>query len=170
MIIWGGDLGQNGGVSGGRYDPASDTWSPTSTVNAPWPRRSHVVAWTGSEMIVWGGWDTVDYGVHDDGARYDPVADTWTPISVTGAPSRRIAASGVWTGSRLIVWGGTVSYGDDLRTGGRYDPATDTWTPTTLAGAPEGRSRLTAVWTGDRMIVWGGAAATLLSSGGEYFP
>jgi len=170
MIVWGGNLGQGGVNIGGRYDPASDTWSPISTVNAPSPRWRHVAAWTGSEMIVWGGLDTLYSDSHDDGARYDPVADTWTRMSMTGAPSRRSAASGVWTGSQLIVWGGTF-YGDELRTGGRYDPATDTWTPTTLAGAPEARGGHTAVWTGDRMIVWGGyGATTLLNSGGAYFP
>ena len=32
-----------------------DTWTATSTVNAPSPRFDHTAVWTGSEMIIWGG-------------------------------------------------------------------------------------------------------------------
>src|SRR5437773_6191677 len=32
-----------------------DTWTPTSTTNAPAGRYEHTAVWTGSEMIVWGG-------------------------------------------------------------------------------------------------------------------
>jgi len=34
---------------------ADDTWTATSTTNAPSARDSHTAVWTGSEMIVWGG-------------------------------------------------------------------------------------------------------------------
>src|SRR5437870_3030856 len=32
-----------------------DTWTATSTTNAPTARSGHTAVWTGSEMIVWGG-------------------------------------------------------------------------------------------------------------------
>ena len=32
-----------------------DTWTATSTTNAPDARALHTAVWTGSEMIVWGG-------------------------------------------------------------------------------------------------------------------
>jgi len=41
--------------TGGRYNPDTDAWSPTSTTNAPIARSDHTVVWTGTEMIVWGG-------------------------------------------------------------------------------------------------------------------
>ena len=41
--------------TGGRYDPISNSWTPTSTVNAPAARDRHTAVWTGSRMIVWGG-------------------------------------------------------------------------------------------------------------------
>ena len=34
-----------------------DTWTATSTTNAPAARFDHTAVWTGSEMIVWGGAD-----------------------------------------------------------------------------------------------------------------
>ena len=34
-----------------------DTWTATSLTNAPAARADHTAVWTGSEMIVWGGYD-----------------------------------------------------------------------------------------------------------------
>ena len=42
-------------TTGGRYDPATDSWTATSTTSAPAARYYHTAVWTGSEMIVWGG-------------------------------------------------------------------------------------------------------------------
>jgi hypothetical protein len=61
MIIWGGgyvDALSTAGIyenSGGRYNPHMDSWTATSTTNAPDRRYNHTAVWTGSEMIVWGG-------------------------------------------------------------------------------------------------------------------
>ena len=43
--------------TGGRYNPSTDSWTATSTTNAPAARVDHTAVWTGSEMIVWGGSD-----------------------------------------------------------------------------------------------------------------
>ncbi len=85
-------------------------------------------------------------------------ADGWSPTSTTGAASPRQYHTAVWTGSKMIVWGGYS--GSSLNTGGRYDPATDTWTTLTTTGAPSRRDQYTAVWTGTEMIVWGGRASS----------
>ena len=86
---------------------------------------------------------------------------------------RPIAAdyhTAVWTGSEMIVWGGSGISGV-LNTGGRYNPSTDSWTATSTTNAPSAREVHTAVWTGSEMIVWGGyAAASLLNTGGRYNP
>ena len=54
MIVWGGFVYPSSLNTGGRYDPASDSWTPTSTLNAPSARYRHTAVWTGSERIVWG--------------------------------------------------------------------------------------------------------------------
>jgi N-acetylneuraminic acid mutarotase len=89
--------------------------------------------------------------------------DTWNPTSTAGAPAPRGYHTAVWTGTEMIVWGGT---GDS--TGGRYDPVTDGWTATTITNAPSPRTQHTAVWTGSEMIVWGGGDG--LNTGGRYDP
>ena len=55
MIVWGGDNFPNLFNTGGRYNPATDSWTATNTTNAPAARIYHTAVWTGSEMIVWGG-------------------------------------------------------------------------------------------------------------------
>jgi len=56
MIVWGGQGGVTGILNtGGRYNPATDSWTATSTTNAPEARYYHTAVWAGSTMIVWGG-------------------------------------------------------------------------------------------------------------------
>ena len=56
------------------------------------------------------------------------------------APEARIYHTAVWTGSRMIVWGGGYADIDEVfNTGGRYNPTTDSWTATSTANAPDAR-------------------------------
>ncbi len=166
MIVWGGYSDGSSDYylnTGGLYNPATDTWVATSTgANVPSARDDHTAVWTGTEMIVWGGY-FYDGSYHylNTGGRYNPATNTWRSTS-TGAnvPSGRDGHTAVWTGTEMIVWGGWFYDGSSyyyLNTGGRYNPATDTWVGTsTGATVPEARLGHTAVWTGTEMIVWGG--------------
>jgi N-acetylneuraminic acid mutarotase/D-arabinose 5-phosphate isomerase GutQ len=174
MVVWGGNVlnDPSASNSGGRYNPAMNLWTPTSTTNAPLYRDTHTTIWTGSEMIVFGG----GYGeTFNTGARYDPKANTWTPVRSSNTPDGRYQHTAVWTGSEMIVWGGELNDTWATNTGGRYDPALDSWTPTSTANAPEGREAHTAVWTGTEIIVWGGWNSNgfsffRLNTGGRYNP
>jgi N-acetylneuraminic acid mutarotase len=100
-------------------------------------------------------------------APFGCVNNSWTATSNANAPADRFNHTAVWTGSEMIVWGGTHDLLINLKTGGRYRPATDSWTDTSTAGAPFARSGHTAIWTGSEMIIWGGNAD---NSGGRYNP
>jgi N-acetylneuraminic acid mutarotase len=170
MIVWGG--GDNNELNtGGRYNPATDSWTATSTANAPTARVSHTAVWTGSEMIVWGGYGCGGNCILNSGGRYNPISNSWTGTSTSSAPSARWYHGTIWTGSEMIVWGGTNSM-NYLNTGGRYDPKTDRWTATGVPNGVLGRAGHTAVWTGGEMIVWGGADSTFndCNTGGRYNP
>ena len=121
MIVWGGVVEAGGTNTGGRYNPSTDSWIATSTINAPAARIFHTAVWTGSEMIVWGGQGSGG-GYLKSGGRYDFISDSWTATSTTNAPTRRAVHTAVWTGSEMIVWGG--AYGpNEVNTGGRYSCA-----------------------------------------------
>jgi N-acetylneuraminic acid mutarotase len=181
MIVWGGEqfkgsLEANKVLAdGGVYDPETDTWTKTSTSGAPSPRGGHSAVWTGSEMIVWGGSskavapEGVGFGDLNTGAIYEPVSNTWRPISKVGAPSPRDRHTALWTGSRMIIWGGDDGNSNDLASGGIYDPVTDSWVATSTAGAPSGRDDHAGVWTGSKMIIWGGYAGNQRTNTGGVF-
>jgi N-acetylneuraminic acid mutarotase len=168
MIVWGGNPYRN---SGGIYDPVSDTWQPTSLANAPLGRVVHTAVWTGTEMIIWGGMvqTGATVGPTNTGGRYNPVTDTWIAMSTLGAPEPRESHTAVWTGSKMIVWGG---WGNTyLNSGGVYDPATDTWQTVSITDVPPARTGHTAVWSGNEMIVWGGSGSGgILNNGARYDP
>jgi N-acetylneuraminic acid mutarotase len=181
MIVWGG--AQFSGVilsvkvlgDGGIYDPATDTWTKISLSGAPSPRCYHTAVWTGSEMIVWGGSSRAvsptppDFDDVNTGAVYEPVSNTWRPLSTAGAPSSRDRHTAVWTGSHMLIWGGDDGKDHDLATGGIYDPVTNSWAAMSTAGAPSGRDDHAGVWTGSEMIIWGGYAGTQVTKTGGVF-
>ncbi len=126
LVVWGGeffDTGFHPLSTGGRYNPSSNSWSPTSLVNAPAARYNHTAVWTAGApvpvMIVWGG---QQYGqLFADGGSYDPDSDVWTALNPQGSPSARTGHSAVWTGEAMIIWGGLDDLGQ-TNTGFKYWP------------------------------------------------
>lgn len=182
--------------NGGIYDPQTNSWRAVSTSGAPAARFAHSAVWTGSEMIVWGGDSNsfdfaapnglfdprsadeadregpaiIDPGPLNSGGIYDPSTDTWRPLSTVNAPSPRAEHTAVWTGSRMIVWGGDDAH-SNIAGGGIYDPDTDSWIRTLGAGEPSARDAHTAVWTGSDMIIWGGIGLMdTVRTGGVFDP
>jgi hypothetical protein len=187
MIVWGGWDGVTAFATGGRYDPATDTWALTSLTSGsgsfvPIARYRHTAIWTGTEMIVWGGVTAAGIALNS-GGRYDPATDAWINSSLTNSsgtnlPSPRQLHTAIWTGTTMIVWGGTPTAGANaVNTGGIYDPAADAWllsalTNGALTNTPSARSEHSAVWTGSAMIVWGGmnTSGVTVKTGGIYDP
>lgn len=172
MIVWGGITFWDGTPldTGGRYNPATNTWQPVSTVGAPSPRFAHTAVWTGTHMVVWGG-DSGGFSYKNSGGVYDPSTDTWIrATTLTDVPPARGYHAAVWTGTRMIIWGGENPSKFD--TGAFYDPATDAWVGTTsTSGVLSARSHLAAIWTGREMILWGGGSGgPHLDTGKRYNP
>ena len=90
--------------------------------SVPTAREMHTAVWTGTEMIVWGGYDEYFYPLNT-GGRYDPSSDSWTPTSIANVPTARVIHTAVWTGTEMIVWGGHSCCPETrLSTGGRVQP------------------------------------------------
>jgi hypothetical protein len=131
-----------------------------ATAPAPIAARSgHVTAWTGEELLVWGG-NGGGLDFLDDGAGYDPDTDTWRllPPAPIGA---RTGAVSVWTGDEWLIFGGAMS-GRTAFDAAAYDPVADSWRSVAVGLHPAA-----AVWTGDEVVlvgVDGGAGADLVSN------
>ena len=123
-------------IADGTVRCVDDTWTATGIPVLPEARVSHTAVWTGSEMIVWGGYD--GNNELNTGLRYNPSTDSWTATSIINAPEARDQHTAVWTGSEMIVWGGWD--GNFSNTGGRYNPSTDSGTATSIINAPEAQA------------------------------
>ena len=159
MIVWGGE--SHWPVypdAGGRYNPSNDTWGWMSS--NPLGRRWHTALWTGTEMIIWGGYSQFYTEYKNDGWRYNPSANGWTPISTgTNVPDGRCMHSAVIIDDEMIIWGGRYDDTGDayLNDGGRYNLISDTWdTISSDVNCPSARGNHTAIAIGNEMIIWGG--------------
>lgn len=153
-IFWGGSDAEryrHVGV-GMAYDPAGGTWRmlPPAPSDPGW---GGVTVWTGRELIVWGGGDPGD-ARNTAGAAYDPSTDVWRPIAE--APIGLNLASGVWSGTEMIVFGslldGSNAASTDHAVGEAYDPATDSWR--TLAPSTLSPQASSSVWLDEGMFSW----------------
>ena len=182
MIIWGGydPVARAAVNSGAVFTPGAagtaGTWAELTTPPPTFAGRyNHTAVWTGTEMIIWGGFDPGTGTFYNDGARFSPGNNNWYNVSTAGAPVARRGHAAVWTGTQMIVWGGVNAAGTFLNNGAAYtspgdgvpDPGTP-WTPvaTTNAPAPTSAGPFNAVWsiTTNEMLIWG------LTFSGRYNP
>lgn len=172
MVVWGGRSSLGGLGDGAYYDPVADQWTPLPIANAPSPRFGAVAVVTADRVLVWGG--TGQSGELNTGAQLlldgNGVPTGWIAMNSLNAPSARSGHSMVWTGQKLLVWGGQ-SGPNFLADGAAYYPVADTWSPITATNGPSARSAHTAVWSGQEMLVFGGEALLgTLADGAAYDP
>jgi N-acetylneuraminic acid mutarotase len=172
MLVWGGRYADGLLNDGALYDPVLDQWAALGVSSPPAARSGATAVWAGDRLIVWGGQGTND--VLGDGAELlfssTGLPLRWTNLNSANAPGPRQGHSAVWTGAKMIVWGGRNAVGP-LADGAAYDPVTDSWEPLPSLNAPAGRFDHAAVWTGQEMVIIAGTGvAGELSSGGAYDP
>jgi hypothetical protein len=128
-------------------------------------RTFPVTAFTGTEYLVWAG----EAGANDVSQRADGFAvdvGTGAVRAIPVAPiDPRSGATGVWTGTELIVCCGTGQpdgYPADTRSAAAWNPATGRWRELARPPASVARSFPASVWTGEVMVVMatGPAVAT----------
>ncbi len=118
-----------------------------SQLNGPGRRVHHLMEWTGSEVLVWGG-------TNADGFAWSPVSNAWRQLPTMNQPAGYQRPGGTWTGSEFVVWGGYSSTYQN--TGARYDPVTNVWRPMSTVQAPSARWSARLAWTGSEVMVFGG--------------
>ncbi len=87
-----------------------DGWQQRITTAPPANGRFQVTGvWTGTEMIVWGGWRWPGRSISttDRGTIPSPIPGRRCPL--LARRSVRHGHTAIWTGSEMIVWGGTAT-------------------------------------------------------------
>lgn len=146
------------------YDLTADAWELLETdSDRPMARHDHSAPWIdGLGLVVLGG--RTDAGVLDDFWVYDPLANAWRTLTVTG--SRPVARAGACVAlrsdGRLWLLGGESADGSVPADMWVYDPGPSTWTERPISGeSPTARSGASCWWTADdRLVVYGGTSAT----------
>ena len=168
MVIFGGygfngvDFGYLG--DGAEFDPAGGSWVAVKDGQPP-ARARHGAAWSGTEMIIWGGQDSMN-SLSAIGARYKPKIE-WSVITSDGAPEVRQFHTHVWIPPRLIVWGGENLAGTPLDSGATYDPVTNSWSKKPIPSGPTARTQHSSLHaTGiNKLIIFGGKTPALTNTG-----
>jgi hypothetical protein len=130
------------------------------------PRTGASAAWTGTEVVVFGGWDFLCPPGADcapdpstqtfvDGAAYDPASDAWRPIAAAPAPITNAGAVSVGGDVYAVApcGPGMNCVTDPLLL--RYRPEVDQWD--TYQGPPGEGTGFSLVAAGERLLAVNGS-------------
>jgi N-acetylneuraminic acid mutarotase len=148
------------------YDPASDIWSPTGSLNVGRAGATATLLQNGDVLVAGGacngqgyGCDTGSFLVNLKSAElYDPSTGVWT---LTGSMSagREFQTATLLENGEVLVTGGFNSCDDDfctdLRGAQLFDPVTGTWLPTAPMNVPREQQTATLLTNGDVLVAGG---------------
>lgn len=144
--------------------PATGAWTPIP--RPPGAVTRGIVAWTGRDLVGWGGGCCGDD--LRDGWAYRPATGAWRRLPPAPLPPMQ-GPEGVWTGRELVIAGGfraellgVIGRSPYTTTSAAYAPATGTWRR--LPRVPRPRVHPAAVWAGDRVLLLGGLRGGLVTS------
>lgn len=142
LILWGGYSGYGGTLHNDGFSWDADKNSWTGMAESPLgPRAGAGAVFTGSELVIWGGYGESP-SPFGDGAAYDLGEDSWRMLPEAPiAPAIPVAT--VWTGEEVLIWGSTDRSTASTE-GAAYNPSTNEWRR--LPDAPKAINLGTAVW------------------------
>ncbi|HEX8862703.1 MAG TPA: hypothetical protein VGC06_27155 [Actinomycetes bacterium] len=139
-------------------------------------RTGAAVAWTGRQLIVWGGSDKKFVKAFNNGAAYDPRTGGWQQLPPAPEGQTLVGNDGhdgtVWTGRELLIWGGYTPVDPQrhprlFKPAGAlaYDPARRAWRRLPPSPIPPPQLSSPLFWTGRELLVLG-ATWELATAGG----
>lgn len=155
MIVWGGVV-RAGSIEavgdGAAFDPSDGSWrsirsSPPGVLGG----GGQAAAWTGRRALFWAG-NSPDGPA--GGAVYNPGRGRWRKLP-RGPLGPREGYVSAWTGSELIIVGGTLGDGLARPIAASVNPNTDRWHRLPGFGYLEGLRPSGAIWSGDQLFVGG---------------
>jgi hypothetical protein len=125
-------------ASTGAYEDLSNR-STSSTGAVPGGYCGGASAWTGRQLLTWGGSECQGDSYLDAGAEYDPSSRALQPLPLF--LSGRTGMAFAWTGTELLIWGGqTNSNGHVVADGASLTVSTSTSSLPPLPAGPGTRT------------------------------
>ena len=160
MLVTGGCTASNCGTDTAvseLYDPASNSWSTTGSLNTARYYHTAVLLKTGKVLAIGGSTGTPTTSCE----LYDPSTGTWSNAASTNA-TRYLNATTLLPDGKVLATGGTPSR-YPLNSAELYDPSANTWTPT--GNMTIGRYAHTAALLGDGTVLVAGGEGQSISCG-----
>ena len=145
VLIWGG-IRDDVSNAGAAYDPQLDLWEtmPQAPIAG---RYGHAAVFTGTRMVVLGGYDA-GFRPRRDGAAYLPQRRTWERLA---APPMHVTRGGAaWSGKALYAAGER----DGRTVVARFDAGRNRWRVLQAPPARVAGEATHVVWTGFEVWVW----------------
>lgn len=144
-------------------------WSATSPTNTPTGTSFGWLVDIGGRLFAWNAVRRL--GGSSDLAKsagiYDLDQNVWRPINLSGSIPIMSFNQPVWTGSKVLIWGGlNTDSGQVTNEFQAYFPAEDRWQRLSGLNAPAVRRGAHCIWTGSKFIILGGFDP---SSGARFF-
>jgi hypothetical protein len=130
VLMAGGTGGQpvNAFAGAELYDPRTNSWSRTGSLNFPRTRFTATRLLDGRVLAV-GGVNGMNTALKS-AEIYDPATRTWRVVAAPASPRFNHSAVLLPSGKVMVMGGGdTQPGGPTLSSSEIYDPAADTWTP-----------------------------------------
>lgn len=159
MIVYGGSNSTTWFNDGGIYNPSNDSWAPLNMTGGPVGsgRYSHMAAWTGTEMLVWGGVGTTG-SLYTDAYAYNPSTDVWRTLPSSAPSTARILGCTYFDGTKMIIAGG-YNAGASLKSVISITPSASSWV-TENYEIPEAINSHSCTMTDSGALFFGGATIT----------
>ena len=110
-------------------------------------------------MFLWGGQEQTEQDPIGVGMLIDAFSLSAYEVDNAEQPQPARNPSIVWSGTELIVWGGTDGSGQPLGGGAKFNPTIGAWEPLQFGGPAMTTTHAghSAVWSGTEMLLWGGS-------------
>lgn len=144
----------------------SDSGSPMPVDGAPpGARIGATMIWTGSALIVWGGFSPNGHWASGAVLPFNAqgVPGAWTNLVAPSGFSGRMGHVSAWDGQRMMIWVSPGGSGLILGDGAVWDSITGAWSTMDVSGAPTPRYGASSAWTGEEFVVFGGNTPSSIS-------
>lgn len=177
MVVFGGQTARSGNLTNvtGVFNPATNKWQTGSAVDVPAAREYHTAVWTGSKMVVFGGYESNSVAASiGSGGVFDPKTLKWTYEFRSEAVQGRYGHTAVWSGGEMLIFGGHLARTalKTLNAVAAFNPGSTSWRVVDVQNPPAKRVYHSAVWTGSYMLITGGLldGGAVTPGGALFFP